>query len=44
LNHLKTKLKLRDPARFKKILALKKSRAHPLFKIIAGGIETWEKK
>ena len=44
LNHLKTKLKLRDPARYKKILAVKKPRAHPLFKIIAGGIETWEKK
>jgi len=44
LNHLKTKLKMRDPARYKKILAVKKPRAHPLFKMIAGGIETWEKK
>ena len=44
LNHLKTKLKLRDPARYKKILAVKKPKAHPLFKMIAGGIETWEKK
>ena len=44
LNHLKTKLKLRDPARYKKILAVKKPRAHPLFKMIAGGIEMWEKK
>lgn len=43
LNHLKTKLRLRDPARYKKILAVKKPRVHPLFKVIAGGIETWEK-
>jgi hypothetical protein len=44
LNHLKTKLKLRDPARYKRILAVKKPRAHPLFKVITGGIESWEKK
>jgi hypothetical protein len=44
LNHLKTKLKLRDPARYKKILAVKKPMAHPLFKVIMGGIESWEKK
>jgi hypothetical protein len=44
LNHLKTKLKLRDPVRHKKILAVKKPKAHPLFKMIAGGIEMWEKK
>ena len=44
LNHLKAKLKMRDPARYKKILAVKKPRAHPLFKMIAGGIERWEKK
>jgi hypothetical protein len=44
LNHLKTRLKLRDPARHKKILAVKRPRAHPLFKVITGGIESWEKK
>ena len=44
LNHLKTKLKLRNPARYKEILAVKKPRAHPLFKVIKGGIESWEKK
>ena len=43
LNHLKTKMKLRDPARYKKILAVKKPRAHPLFKVIMGGVEPWEK-
>ncbi len=44
LMHLKTKLKLRDPARYKKILALKKPKAHPLFKEIEGGIESWERR
>jgi len=43
MNHLKPKLKLRDPARYKKIIAIKKPRAHPLFKVIMGGIESWEK-
>ncbi|MGA2330817.1 MAG: hypothetical protein ABSG75_03575 [Syntrophales bacterium] len=44
LNHLKTKLKLRDTARYKKTLAVKKSRLHPLFKVIKSGIESWERK
>jgi len=43
-NHLKTKLKLRDPARYKQVLDVKKPMAHPLFKVIMGGIESWEKK
>ncbi|MGZ3647746.1 MAG: pyrimidine dimer DNA glycosylase/endonuclease V [Syntrophales bacterium] len=43
VNHLKTKVKLRDPARYKKILAVKKPQAHPLFKVIVGGVESWEK-
>jgi hypothetical protein len=44
LNHLKTKLRLRDLSRYKKILAVKKPRAHPLFKEAKGGIESWERK
>jgi Pyrimidine dimer DNA glycosylase len=44
LNHLKAKLKSRDAARYKNILTVKKSRPHPLFKVIAGGIESWERK
>ncbi len=44
LTRLKTKLKLRDPARYKLIIGVKKPRAHPLFKVVVGGIETWEKK
>ena len=44
LNHLKTKLRLRDPARYKKLLAVKRLRAHPLFKEAKGVIESWERK
>ncbi len=44
LNRLKTKLKLRDSARYKRIIGVKKPRAHPLFKVVMGGIEAWEKK
>jgi hypothetical protein len=44
LNHLKTKLRLRDLSRYKRIIAVKKTQAHPLFKVIMGGIESWERK
>jgi hypothetical protein len=44
LNHLKTKLRLRDLSRYRKILAVKKTQAHPIFKVIKGGIESWERK
>lgn len=44
LNHLKTKLKIRDLARYQKILAVKIPKAHLLFKIVEGGIESWEKR
>jgi hypothetical protein len=39
--HLRAKLKQRDPARLKTLPA--KPRAHPMFKVVAGGIEAWEK-
>ena len=43
LNHLKTKLMLRHRGQYKILLALKKPKAHPLFKVVKGGIETWER-
>jgi hypothetical protein len=43
LNHLKAKLKLRDPAQYQKICAVKQPTAHPLFKVVAGGVESWER-
>jgi hypothetical protein len=43
LKHLKTKLKLRDPARYQKISAVLKPEAHSIFSVVEGGIESWER-
>lgn len=43
LGHLKHKLKLRDTQGFKRLNAVKNPEAHPLFKIIPGSIEKWER-
>lgn len=44
LNHLKQKLKTRDVSRYQKICTVKKPKAHPLFKVIEGGTESWERR
>jgi hypothetical protein len=44
LNCLKTKLKLSDVKRYQEILAVKKPKARPLFKIVEGGIEVCERR
>jgi hypothetical protein len=44
LNYLKTKLKLSDVKRYQEILAVKKPKARPLFKIVEGGIEVCERR
>jgi Pyrimidine dimer DNA glycosylase len=41
--HLKRKLKTRDPQRYREIVSLKIPTAHPLFKIIPGKVREWEK-
>lgn len=41
--HLLNKLKLRDKEKYGKIKDTKKIKVHPLFKIIEGEIESWEK-
>ena len=43
LNHLKKKLRLRDLLRYQKVCTVKKPKAHPLFTVVAGGIESWER-
>lgn len=43
IKHLKKKLKLRDPKKFKEILIVKEFEPHPLFSIVKGKIESWEK-
>lgn len=41
--HLLNKLKLRDQEKYKKIKDIKKIEVNPIFKIIEGEIEIWEK-
>jgi len=41
--HLKKKLFIRDKNLFKKICNLKTLKPHPLFKIISGKVEVWER-
>ncbi len=44
LAHLKQKLKLRDKPKFRHLDTVRKPEAHPLFKIIPGEIEKWERR
>ena len=41
--HLKTKLRQRDPERFRAFRLSRPIKTHPLFVVIAGKIEPWEK-
>lgn len=41
--HLKQKLKLRDETSLKRLYAVKRLEAHPLFIIVPGSIEAWER-
>jgi len=41
--HLKEKLRQRDPERLRVICRTRQITAHPLFVVVAGGIEPWEK-
>lgn len=43
IEHLKDKLKTRDADRYRKIKAVRRAKPHPLFKVVEGGVETWEK-
>jgi len=41
--HLKAKLTRRDPARLARISGIEIPESHPLFEIVAGSVELWEK-
>ena len=41
--HLWKKLRRRDPARYKTQLKTKLPKPHPLFRVVRGGVEKWEK-
>jgi len=43
LEHLKEKLRRRDPERFRVLRRTRRVTAHPLFVVVAGEIEPWEK-
>ena len=43
LEHLKEKLRLRDPQRYEALLPLHDPEPHPLFRIVTGDIADWEK-
>ena len=43
LGHLKAKLRLRDPKRYRELRRLREITAHPLFTVVAGEIEPWER-
>ena len=42
LEHLKTKLRSRDPAAYARIEKIKRAETHPLFEVVKGRIEEWE--
>jgi hypothetical protein len=41
--HLSTKLEVRDPERFRKTKDARRLRPNPVFSIVSGGIEEWER-
>ncbi len=43
LEHLRKKLKKRNPVRFKSLEYLSFPKPHPLFRVVPGKIEKWEK-
>jgi len=43
LEHLRRKLKKRNPARFKSLQRLSFPKPHPLFKVVRGKVEEWER-
>ena len=41
--HLKRKLRRRSPAHFRRLRQIEVPEAHPLFRIVAGGVRDWER-
>lgn len=44
LEHLKQKLRTRDPRKYNLLLKIKEIEPHPIFQIVEGDIEKWEKR
>lgn len=43
-SHLKAKLRVRAPELFRQLRSLKTPEAHPLFRIVRGGLRDWERR
>ena len=43
LAHLKRKLRVRHPARYRELLKVRAPAAHPIFRVVAGDIADWER-
>lgn len=41
--HLRSKLAVRDPERMARFAGVGRPRAHPMFRVVPGGVEVWEK-
>jgi len=41
--HLMRKLRVRDPARARELRTVRRPQAHPLFRVVSGPVEPWEK-
>jgi hypothetical protein len=41
--HLQGKLRRRDPQRYRQLLHIEQPEAHPLFHIVAGDVQAWER-
>jgi hypothetical protein len=41
--HLLEKLRTRDPQRLTKLKTVKSPRPHPLFRVVSGGVSSWER-
>lgn len=42
--HLKAKLRVRAPELFRQVRSLTRPEAHPLFRIVRGGVRDWERR
>ncbi len=43
LEHLREKLRLRDPERYGSLAGVKEPLVHPAFRVVPGGVESWER-
>jgi len=43
MGHLKDKLKQRDRQQYERIMMIKVPQPHPIFRVVSGGVEAWER-